>query len=127
MSKYKNSNGIKIGDLVRDSYDRIGIVVGKAATPDSLWLREQGDSKLRGLLKIDSDTIPKYLYEFWIEILPLDGGATITTADLVSHNFGQVTVEAYVYAYNNANASAKNLLEMLPIYCEYRKNPLATA
>ena len=115
MSEYKNSNGIKIGDLVKDNYERFGIVMGKADIPDSLWLREQNDSQMRDLLVKDSDGICKYFYEFWIKVLPLDGGAVVLTSDLIIHNFGQAGVEEYERAYKNANPFGKELLEMLPI------------
>ena len=121
MSKWKDNNCVNIGDLVVDNYGRLGIVMGRAICPNEYWFEKQNDERLRDMCDTNEAQ-----YEFWLNVYPLTGGAVVTPASLVEMNFGQANENAFGKAYENANKTAQETLEMLPIYCEYRKNPLAT-
>ncbi len=68
------SKAIKIGDVVEDSYGKLGIVVREDPAPSRAWLAAQSDERLASLT---GDQV-------WLAILPLDGGMVLCTEGLAT-------------------------------------------
>lgn len=68
LAKEEASKRIEVGDVVRDSWGREGIVASESDTPDPGWLDQQADPEMR--------ESPEG--ERWLSVYPLSGGAVLS-------------------------------------------------
>lgn len=95
---------IEAGDIVRDNYGRVGVVICEDKTPDYQWLSGQEDERVR----------TRGQDERWLTVYPMDGGAVNSPQSLTTR-LRKMTQEDFDVAYKAANGFAKDKLgELFP-------------
>lgn len=97
---------IKIGDIVKDSYGREGIVVGVDSYPSDDWISAQEDKRIR---KFSGQN--KY-NETWLNVFPLSGGS-VSSPESLTKKLRKCNKKDLSVAKKNANFFAKKHLEKL--------------
>jgi hypothetical protein len=101
------SEPIRPGLLVRDRYDRLGIVRDRAKRPSESWLRDQ-----------ERPISDEHASGAWWTVLPLTGGAVLSPEPLLTP-LRQATYEDFLQAVESANqAGVKSLAALFPDYAQ---------
>jgi len=97
---------IRIGDLIQDNHNRLGIVEGTGFMADEsqAWILAQEDTRVRDL---EGD-------EVTLHVLPLSGGAVVCPESLAKR-IRRATREDFAAAEESANWFGKESLKRLPL------------
>jgi len=106
------TESIKVGAVVQDWYQRVGIVCAKRPEPPADWINDQRNSEdIKRLGRTD-----------WWAVMPLEGGYVLVPGPLLSY-LRDATYDDFLEAADTANSAGRETL--LKLFPDYVKRVLA--